>query len=131
MVKHSPEILTGIGITGMITAGVMAVRATPKALDLLSEIHEKEAELELDKKEVSKEILRKIKGINLDEFKNKYNKDLLEVFDLKELLDNKEEYDRMSHAKNPYGDGKACERIADAILYAFGLKGDKPTEFRI
>ena len=41
MVKHSPEILTGIGITGMITAGVMAVRATPKALDLLSEIHEK------------------------------------------------------------------------------------------
>ena len=25
MVKHSPEILTGIGITGMITAGVMAV----------------------------------------------------------------------------------------------------------
>ena len=48
-----------------------------------------------------------------------------------ELLDNKEEYDRMSHAKNPYGDGKASQRIADAILYAFGLKGDKPTEFRI
>ena len=57
MVKHSPEILTGIGITGMITAGVMAVKATPKALDLLSEIHEKEVELELDKKEVSKEII--------------------------------------------------------------------------
>lgn len=60
MVKHSPEILTGIGITGMITAGVMAVRATPKALDLLSEIHEKEAELELEKKEVSKEIVTKV-----------------------------------------------------------------------
>lgn len=60
MVKHSPEILTGIGITGMITAGVMAVKATPKALDLLSEIHEKEAELEMDKKEVSKEIITKV-----------------------------------------------------------------------
>ncbi len=30
--KHSPEILTGIGIAGMITTTVMAVRATPKAL---------------------------------------------------------------------------------------------------
>ena len=30
--KHSPEILTGIGIAGMISATVMAVKATPKAL---------------------------------------------------------------------------------------------------
>ena len=60
MVKHSPVILTGIGIAGMITAGVMAVKATPKALDSLSEIHEKEAELELTKKEVSKEIVTKV-----------------------------------------------------------------------
>lgn len=29
-VKHSPEILTGVGIAGMITTTVMAVRATPK-----------------------------------------------------------------------------------------------------
>ena len=28
-VKHSPEILTGVGIAGMITTTVMAVRATP------------------------------------------------------------------------------------------------------
>lgn len=35
MKKHSPEILTGIGIAGMITSTVMAVKATPKALDLL------------------------------------------------------------------------------------------------
>lgn len=28
------------------------------------------------------------------------------------LLENKEEYDKMSHASNPYGDGHACERIA-------------------
>lgn len=35
--KHSPEILTGIGIAGMITTTVMAVRATPKALILIEE----------------------------------------------------------------------------------------------
>lgn len=35
--KHSPEILTGIGITGMITTTVLAVRATPKALILIEE----------------------------------------------------------------------------------------------
>lgn len=36
-VKHSPEILTGLGIAGMITATVMAVRVTPKALILVEE----------------------------------------------------------------------------------------------
>lgn len=35
--KHSPEILTGIGVTGMITATVLAVKATPKALELIKE----------------------------------------------------------------------------------------------
>ena len=33
--KHSPEILTGIGIAGMITTTVLAVKATPKALKLI------------------------------------------------------------------------------------------------
>lgn len=33
----------------------------------------------------------------------------------KELLDNKEAYDEMAHASNPYGDGHACERIADIL----------------
>lgn len=37
MKKHSPEILTGIGIAGMITTTIMAVRATPKALILIKE----------------------------------------------------------------------------------------------
>lgn len=32
------------------------------------------------------------------------------------LLDNKLAYDAMSKATNPYGDGKACERIIDKIL---------------
>lgn len=35
--EHSPEILIGIGIIGMIGAAVMAVRATPKALNQLKE----------------------------------------------------------------------------------------------
>lgn len=33
----------------------------------------------------------------------------------KELLENEEMYKKMSHASNPYGDGKACERIADIL----------------
>ena len=35
--SHSPEILTGLGIAGMITTTVLAVSATPKALDLIAE----------------------------------------------------------------------------------------------
>ena len=31
------------------------------------------------------------------------------------LLENPEEYARMSNACNPYGDGRACERIADIL----------------
>ena len=34
----------------------------------------------------------------------------------KKLLTDKEEYERMSHASNPYGDGHASERITDAII---------------
>jgi UDP-N-acetylglucosamine 2-epimerase (non-hydrolysing) len=33
----------------------------------------------------------------------------------KELLENQSNYDRMAHACNPYGDGHACERIADIL----------------
>ena len=33
--KHSPEILTGIGVAGMITSTILAVKATPKALELI------------------------------------------------------------------------------------------------
>ena len=31
------------------------------------------------------------------------------------LLDEKNEYEKMAHAINPYGDGHACERIADIL----------------
>ncbi len=33
----------------------------------------------------------------------------------KELLENSESYEKMAHASNPYGDGKACQRIADIL----------------
>ena len=33
----------------------------------------------------------------------------------KELLDDPEAYKKMSTASNPYGDGHACERIADRL----------------
>lgn len=44
--KHSPEILTGFGIAGMITTTVLAVKATPKALTL---IEKKKKEKDVDK----------------------------------------------------------------------------------
>lgn len=31
------------------------------------------------------------------------------------LLDDSNKYDKMAHAENPYGDGHACERIADIL----------------
>lgn len=46
-----------------------------------------------------------------------------------ELLDDAVCYDRMAKAVNPYGDGQACPRIADAILYQFGLSENKPDAF--
>ena len=35
--------------------------------------------------------------------------------EFKTLLENEEEYKKMSHASNPYGDGFACKRIADIL----------------
>lgn len=43
--KHSPEILTGIGITGMITTTILAVKATPKATMI---IEKRKKEIETD-----------------------------------------------------------------------------------
>ena len=49
--------------------------------------------------------------------------------EMEELLDNDAEYRRMAQAKNPYGDGKASERILDAIAYYFGVTDKKLIEF--
>ena len=45
------------------------------------------------------------------------------------LLENKDTYRKMSTATNPYGDGRAAQRIVQAILYYFGLRQKKPNEF--
>lgn len=37
LAKHSPGILIGIGVVGMVTSTILAVRATPKAIELLEE----------------------------------------------------------------------------------------------
>ena len=47
-----------------------------------------------------------------------------------ELLTNPEAYRAMAHAVNPYGDGHACRRIADAIEWRFGLREQLPEPFR-
>jgi UDP-N-acetylglucosamine 2-epimerase len=46
-----------------------------------------------------------------------------------ELLTQPEAYSRMARAANPYGDGNACRRIADAILWYFGKVPEKPEDF--
>ncbi|MGO3537258.1 MAG: non-hydrolyzing UDP-N-acetylglucosamine 2-epimerase [Latilactobacillus curvatus] len=47
-----------------------------------------------------------------------------------ELLDDQAVYDAMAHAKNPYGDGQASQRILDAIAYHFGQSKEKPEAFK-
>ncbi|MBR4309363.1 MAG: UDP-N-acetylglucosamine 2-epimerase (non-hydrolyzing) [Oscillospiraceae bacterium] len=46
-----------------------------------------------------------------------------------ELLTDDAVYNSMAHAVNPYGDGNACARIADAIEWHFGLRKEKPENF--
>ena len=54
-----------------------------------------------------------------------------EIFSLAaELLSDERAYHAMAHAVNPYGDGHACRRIADAIEWRFGLRAERPGEFQ-
>ncbi|MFJ7745005.1 non-hydrolyzing UDP-N-acetylglucosamine 2-epimerase [Peribacillus sp. NPDC097295] len=46
-----------------------------------------------------------------------------------ELLNNPEEHQRMSKASNPYGDGNASVRIAEAVRYYFKQINVPPTRF--
>ena len=45
------------------------------------------------------------------------------------LLTDPAAYAAMAHDANPYGDGRACGRIADAIEYRFGLRAQPPAPF--
>ncbi len=55
-------------------------------------------------KELQQELL-KLVGTTEDMIYNEFSK----------LLSDKTEYDKMSKASNPYGDGFACKRIADIL----------------
>ena len=46
------------------------------------------------------------------------------------LLDDPDYYRSMAEAVNPYGDGRACERIVRAVLSAKGFPVDPPEEFK-
>ena len=52
------------------------------------------------------------------------------VNEANELIQNRESYEKMSKSVNPYGDGKASERIADAILRYFDLSDKEVEEFK-
>lgn len=57
--------------------------------------------------------------------------DELKVFDRASmLLSDQAAYEKMSRAANPYGDGKASERIVQAILYHFGHTDSRPESFQ-
>lgn len=45
------------------------------------------------------------------------------------LLQDRQEYLRMTQASNPFGDGQAAERIRDYLLYRFHLQANPPKEF--
>lgn len=46
------------------------------------------------------------------------------------LLRDQSAYEAMAHAVNPYGDGNACRRIADAIEWRYGLRTEKPEDYQ-
>jgi len=52
------------------------------------------------------------------------------VESLRQLLNDGETYERMARGVNPYGDGRAGERIAQAIEHYFGLRQEAPERFQ-
>ncbi|MFH1709441.1 MAG: UDP-N-acetylglucosamine 2-epimerase (non-hydrolyzing) [bacterium] len=63
----------------------------------------------------------KVVGTNTDNIVNEVEK----------LLSSSNEYAKMSKAVNPYGDGKASERIVSALLHYFGFIDVRPEEFNM
>ncbi|HJC00678.1 MAG TPA: UDP-N-acetylglucosamine 2-epimerase (non-hydrolyzing) [Candidatus Flavonifractor merdavium] len=47
------------------------------------------------------------------------------------LLTEEQAYHDMAHAVNPYGDGQACRRIVDGILWKFGRRDQPPEPFGV
>lgn len=49
--------------------------------------------------------------------------------EISRLMDDKKHYDKMARSVNPYGDGKASERIVEAVRKFFGFRAERPEEF--
>ncbi|KXT83223.1 UDP-N-acetylglucosamine 2-epimerase [Streptococcus sp. DD11] len=49
---------------------------------------------------------------------------------MEQLLDDEALYQQMAQASNPYGDGLASQRIAQAIAYYFDQRSERPKEFK-
>jgi UDP-N-acetylglucosamine 2-epimerase (non-hydrolysing) len=47
------------------------------------------------------------------------------------LLSDHKAYQRMAEAQNPYGDGKAAQRITEYLLWKYGFLKRRPEEFRV
>ena len=57
--------------------------------------------------------------------------EMKKIFDMtSKLLNSRSEYEKMAYAVNPYGDGKASERILKALLYHFGIEKERPADFK-
>jgi len=53
------------------------------------------------------------------------------VAETSRLMESKNAYEAMSRARNPYGDGRASERIIKALLHRFGFEKKRPAEFEV
>lgn len=49
----------------------------------------------------------------------------------KRLINDKSAYDLMANSVNPYGDGNASQRILNALLYFYGIIGEKPKDWKV
>lgn len=58
--KHSPEILTGLGIAGMITTTVLAVKATPKALEKIQDAEIEKVDKQVKEGKEPDELVKKL-----------------------------------------------------------------------
>ena len=61
-------------------------------------------------------------------YRDLIGKSLFDCHDRRESRERiKAAYEKMAHAVNPYGDGQACRRIVDDILWYFGRR-EQPAE---
>ena len=63
--KRSPEILTGIGIVGMVTTTILAVKATPRALDLINDAAIEKVDNQVKSEKEPDEMSKKLTTIDI------------------------------------------------------------------